>query len=147
MNREDLQRENLVRIFQLSNAIQTYIDRLLKEFKLTTKQFFMMIIIGSFDYNPRIGEVSERFMTSRQNVKQVLLKLQKAGYIELFKDESDSRITRVKLTEYAQQFWSVRDEEDNQSMNEMFGVLSTNELMVMQQAFLKLGAKMEELNK
>ena len=147
MNREDYQRENLVRIFQLSNAIQTYIDRLLKEYKLTTKQFFMMIIIGSFDYEPRIGEVSERFMTSRQNVKQVILKLQKSGFVDLYKDENDSRVTRVRLTRVAEEFWSRRNEQDTASMNEIFSVLSINELMTMQTAFMKLGNKMEELNK
>jgi DNA-binding MarR family transcriptional regulator len=147
MNREDLQRENLVRLFQLSNAIQTYIDRLLKEFKLTTKQFFMMIIIGSFEYEPRIGEVSERFMTSHQNVKQVLLKLQKAGYVELFQDPQDARIKRVRLTSFALSFWQARDEQDNVSMNDMFSVLSISELQTMKDAFLKLSKKMEELNK
>lgn len=147
MNREDLQRENLIRIFQLSNAIQTYIDRLLKEFKLTTKQFFMMIIIGSFQYDPRIGEVSERFMTSRQNVKQVILKLQKSGFVELYKDENDSRITRVRMTSKAMKFWSTRDEQDTNSMNDMFGVLTYEELLTMKTAFEKLGVKMEDLNK
>ena len=146
MSRDELQRQNIVRIFQLSNAIQTYIDKILKPYKLTTKQFFMMIIIGSFSEDPRIGQISERFGTSRQNVKQVLNKLQQSGYITLYKDLNDSRILRAQMTEKAGMFWASRSDEDVNSMNTMFEVLSVDELFIMQEAFVKLAKRMEEMN-
>lgn len=147
MDREELQRQNVVRIFQIANALQTHIDRILKKHKLTTKQFFMMIIMGSFPYDPRIGEIGERFATSRQNVKQVLNKLEQVGFVDLYKDESDSRIIRARMTEKAQEFWMSREQEDENTMNNIFSVLTNQEMQVMMEGFMKLGAKMEEINK
>ena len=50
------------------------------------------------------------------------------------------------MTNVAEKFWSTRDEQDTNSMNDMFGVLSVDELLTMREAFVKLGEKMEELN-
>ncbi len=147
MNRENLQREVIVRLFQTSNALQTYMDKLLKEDHITTKQFFMMIILGSFEYAPKIGELSERFGTSRQNVKQVLLKLEKSGLINLFKDEKDSRITRVMFTNKANEFWAPRDQGDTESMNSIFHILSDESLLHMIESLIKLFDQLDVLKK
>lgn len=147
MSREDLQRENIVRIFQLSNGLQTYIDRLLREDDLTAKQFFMMIIIGSFGYEPRIGEVSERFGTSRQNVKQVLNKLVSNRYVILYKDDNDQRILRVKFTEKALTFWNERSDEDDKIIKTIFETLTVEELSGLLNGLLKVMQKIEEMSK
>lgn len=137
MNRERYEKEIIVRLFQLSNALQTYLDTILKKYSVTAKQFFLMIIIGTFDYNPRIGEVGERFGTSRQNVKQVLLKLEKSNYVHLFKDEKDSRVTRVKLSEKAELFWKERNEVDDYIISEIFKLSSTEDLSIFQNSLVK----------
>lgn len=146
MSREDLQRENIVRIFQLSNSLQTYIDRLLKENDLTAKQFFMMIIIGSFEYEPGIGEVSDRFGTSRQNVKQVLNKLVANGYLVLYKDENDQRVLRVRFTEKALTFWNDRTDEDDKTIKTIFESLTIDELSGLLNGLLKVMKKIEEMS-
>ena len=137
MERDKHEREIIVRLFQLSNALQTYLDNMLKEFQITSKQFFLMIIIGTFEGSPRIGEVSERFGTSRQNVKQVLLKLEKSNYVRLFKDEFDSRITRVTLTEHAKLFWEERNEMDDFIISEIFKLSSTDDLAIFNSSLIK----------
>ncbi len=147
MNRDELQRESIVRLFQVSNELQTYIDRLLKQYKLTTKQFFIMIVIGSFEHQPRIGEISDRFGTSRQNVKQVLDKLVKTGYVNLHKDENDSRIIRANLTESALDFWGRRGKEDDDSMNTVFSTLSDIELFNLRNSLEKVSKQIKEMGK
>jgi len=145
MKREFYEREITIRLFQASNALQTYLDKILKEENLTSKQFFMMIIIGNFKDNPKIGEIAERFGTSHQNVKQVLLKLQKQGFVELYKDEKDSRITRTRLTKQAIQFWSKRDIQDEKTMNQLYSPLSISDLNIFRTSLLKTIEEIERL--
>lgn len=145
MDRMNLQREMIVRLFQTSNTLQTYMDKILKEDQITTKQFFMMIILGSFEIPPRIGELSDRFGTSRQNVKQVLLKLQKNGFIKLFKDETDSRITRVMFLDKANEFWNPRELKDKESMDTIFNGVTDEDLFQSIGTMIKLFDRLELL--
>ena len=128
MNRDQYEREMVVRLFQTSNALQTFLDKLLKQDHLTAKQFFMMIFIGAFEDNPKLGDLADVFGTSHQNVKQVVLKLVKQGFVELYKDPQDSRISRVTLTTKATMYWNARDEQDNQTIKELYEPLSTEHL-------------------
>ncbi len=56
-----------------------------------------MIVLGSFWKWSGISELSERFGTSRQNVKQLALKLEKNGYVEIYTDEKDARLSVFDL--------------------------------------------------
>lgn len=145
MNRTLYEREIIVRLFQLSNKLQTFLDKILKEEKLTAKQFFMMIIIGTFDESPKISELAERFGTSHQNVKQVLLKLEKNGFVNLFKDSNDSRITRVELTEYAMKFWEKRNDDDYLIISEIFRGLEEETLSIFKDALVDTIQNIETL--
>jgi DNA-binding MarR family transcriptional regulator len=145
MTRENNQREIIVRLFQVSNSLQTYLDGLLKPDHLTSKQFYMMIFIGAFDYDPRIGELSDVFGTSRQNVKQIIIKLEKQGYVNTYKDEHDSRIQRVRMTAQANQYWMTRTERDDRIIEDMFGTLGDHDLDVMRQGLMKLLEQLEIL--
>jgi DNA-binding MarR family transcriptional regulator len=118
-------------------------DDYLKDEDITTKQFFIMILIGSFDNDPRIGEISDLYKTSRQNVKQVVLKLQKAGYVQLYKDPKDSRIKRVKTTSKAQEFWDKRNDIDTSIINHIFHLLTNNELIQFNQSTIKVMNQIE----
>ncbi len=137
MNRQNMEREITVRLFQTSNALQTYLDNVLKQDGLTSKQFFMMIIIGTFEYNPKINEIAERFATSRQNVKQVLIKLEQRGFLKLYKDENDSRITRTKFTKKAHSYWNNRNESDDQTMTTLFSTITNTEMETYVHSLLK----------
>ncbi len=137
MNRSNLNKEIVVRLFQAANALQTLLDRKLKNQNLTAKQFFMMIIIGSFDENPKLKEVSERFGTSHQNAKQILNKLEKNGYIYFLKDEKDSRITRISFTKHASEFWEGRSEADDMTMNDIFKSINIDDLNIFKESLIK----------
>ena len=67
---------------------------------ITIKQWMLLIIlINNFkDQHPTISETAKVFGTSRQNLKQVALALQKKGLIMIRPDENDFRIQRISLT-------------------------------------------------
>lgn len=145
MDKEEFQRQITVRLFQTSNAMQAYIDRLLSHQNITAKQLFMMIIIGTFEENPKLSDIASRFQTSHQNVKQIVNKLVKSGYLDIYKDETDSRITRVKFTKIAYDFWVNRDEQDNQSMGKMYQGLGIDEMSIVLESLLKILNKLNEM--
>ena len=47
--------------------------------------------------------------SSHQNVKQILLKLEKKGFVSISVDEQDKRKQRIELTDYCQEFCEKND--------------------------------------
>ncbi len=138
-NRMKIESDVIARFFRLSNRLQTTLDKGLKEDGLTIKQFFLMIIIDSFDHPPGFSEISERFGTSRQNVKQLALKLNGHGFVSIGTDSEDARFKRLALTEKARGFWEKRDPHDQTMLNRIFRSVPTRELVI----FLDTMTKME----
>ncbi|MNC38886.1 hypothetical protein D3C75_875170 [compost metagenome] len=58
--------------------------------------------------------------SSRQNVKKMALLLEKQGFVALTKDEKDARILRVRLTEKCMVYFSGRNREEEQFMDDLF---------------------------
>jgi DNA-binding MarR family transcriptional regulator len=90
----------------VSNMMDTLLERELKEFDITAKQWFLTVVINnSFsDKAPTIKEIAREMGSSHQNVKQVALKLEQKGLLVLEKDKKDARVTRLRLTEQSYKF-------------------------------------------
>lgn len=94
----------------ISNKMNTLLERELKEFDVTTMQWFLSETIHSlFDYPPTMKEVAGKMGSSHQNIKQVALKLQQKGLLKLEKDKKDARVTRLRLTEQSRDVWGKTD--------------------------------------
>jgi Transcriptional regulators len=86
--------------FFWSNKFQVIGDQYLGREGITTKQWFLTAMISQFgDKAPTLSEVGELMGSSRQNVKQLALKLEEKGFLTIEKDEQDSRALRLRLTE------------------------------------------------
>jgi len=89
----------------VANKMNTLLERELKEFDITSKQWFLTVVIeNSFDKPPTIKEAAKAMGSSHQNVKQVALKLEQKGLVCLEKDKKDARVTRIRLTEQSYKF-------------------------------------------
>jgi DNA-binding MarR family transcriptional regulator len=127
-------------LFALSNKLQIIGDRILGEF--TTKQWFLAAVITQLgDSPPTLSEVAEVIGSSRQNVKQIALKLVEKGFLRIEKDERDNRVLRLMLTEKCHSYWEHRQVEDNRFITELFADLSTEEVDTMYQTINKLHQK------
>ena len=91
------------------NRLQASADHFFEE--ITWKQFFAIICINICKESPTIKDLAEVMGSSHQNVKQILLKLEKKGFIEMIPDEKAKRKKRVILTERYLQFCDKNDEE------------------------------------
>jgi len=89
----------------IANKKETLLERELKEFDITFKQWFLTVVIeNTFDTPPTLKEAAKAMGSSHQNVKQVALKLEKKGLVSLEKDKKDARVTRIRLTEQSYKF-------------------------------------------
>lgn len=126
----DKKRESFAVIFQLGNKLQTFLDRHLKQDNITAKQFFMMIILGSFENGiANYKDLSERFGTSYQNVKQIALKLEKNGYVTIKSSKNDLRAKEVGMTKRANEYWIKRNKIDDERIEQMFENISEEHLV------------------
>jgi Transcriptional regulators len=99
MYTKDLENKELLfgKLLAMGNRIQAIGDSFYEE--ITCKQWFVLTGISLFKGDdPTINEISDRVGSSHQNIKQIVLKLQKSGFVELYTDGSDRRKVRVRLT-------------------------------------------------
>jgi MarR family transcriptional regulator, transcriptional regulator for hemolysin len=75
-------------------------DRELAGLGLTTRQWLLLAVLtkGFPDHSPSLSEAAEQYGTSRQNVKQIALGLESAGFVRLVTDPTDARTTRIEVT-------------------------------------------------
>jgi Transcriptional regulators len=135
-------------IFLLANRLQAIGDQYLGKDNITTKQWFLTIMISQFQNNPpTLTEVADLMGSSRQNVKQLALKLEEKGFLIMEKDRNDARALRLKLTEQCKTYWEQRSKQDNKFIIELFSQLSESEIDAVNTGFKKLFNKIEELEK
>lgn len=95
-------------ILIVSNKMDTLLERELKEYGITFKQWFLTVVVdNSFDKPPTIKEAAKAMGSSHQNVKQIALKLDQKGLIVLEKDKKDARVTRIRLTDQSYKFSGI----------------------------------------
>ena len=87
--------------------------------EISWKQFFAIICINLCKEPPTLNELSEILGSSHQNVKQILLKLKKKGFVEFQADKNDRRKQRIVLTDYCREFCEKNDEMSTAVMGKM----------------------------
>lgn len=135
-------------IFLLANRLQVIGDQYLRKDDMTTKQWFLGMMISQFGDNPpTLSEVAELMGNSRQNVKQLALKLVEKGFLIIQKDEQDARALRLKLTERSNVFWEKRQKQDDEYIEGLFKDFTAEEIDAVFKGFGKLLKKIEEIEK
>lgn len=135
-------------IFVAANRMDTLMEREFKKFDITTKQWFLSIVIDNlFDKPPTIKEAAREMGSSHQNVKQVALKLEQKGLLVLEKDARDSRVIRLKLTEHSLDLWKGVREEGNAFTEALFKDISEEEKGTARRVMEKLLSNIAEMDR
>lgn len=133
-------------IFMLSNRLQTIGDSFFEE--ISTKQWFVLLILFIMkDYSPTLNELSDAVGSSHQNVKQLILKLEKKGYVELGKDDEDARRLRIKVTAKAFELNMAYEEKSRIFIDSLFDGLKEEELDITNNVISALINKSERMKK
>ena len=97
--------------------------------EISWKQFFAIICINLCRESPTINELSEVMGSSHQNVKQILLKLEKKGFVEMIADEKDRRKQRIVTIKKCEDFCQRNDQGSKIQMNKIFEGISQEQLI------------------
>lgn len=118
------------------NRFQAIADKLIKE--ISWKQFFAIICINLCKNPPTIKELSDIMGTSHQNIKQILLKLEKKGFVTITLDREDKRKQRIILTEKCLDFCKKNDNNSDTFVQSMFYDISEEQLYITIQTIIKM---------
>ncbi len=126
---------------EFMNRYQVLADRFFDE--ISWKQCFLLICIKLFEEAPTLKEVSEMMGTSHQNVKQMLIRLEKLDYVRLETDPEDKRKQRITLTEKTKKFNEEHDAPSQEIINQLFSCIDKEELEITINSILKLDAQLK----
>ena len=133
-------------LFVIANKMGTLLDRELEEFDVTSKQWFLSVIIDVFfDEPPTLKEAALVMGTSYQNVKQIALKLQEKNLMRLEKDKKDSRIVRLILTPNSYSFWAQTSPKGVIFMNSFYKGFNNEQLVAGRQIMQHLLSNINDL--
>ena len=113
-------------ISAFENRFQAMADNTMQE--ISWKQFFAIICINMCKEAPTLKELSDILGSSHQNVKQILLKLEKKNFIRFQADETDKRKQRIMLTDYCKEFCEKNDEMSKSIMEKMFDGITEEDI-------------------
>ena len=122
------------------NRYQAAADAYFKE--ITWKQFFAIICINLSK------ELSDVMGSSHQNVKQILLKLEKKGFVSATPDEKDKRKQRIFVTDKCRAFLEQNDNNGQQSryvIGRIFEGIDEKSLQTTIQTIMKMERNLSEL--
>ncbi len=128
------------------NRYQAAADAFFKE--ITWKQFFAIICINLCKEAPTINELSDVMGSSHQNVKQILLRLEKKGFVSTVADERDKRKQRIVVTDAARAFLQKNDNNGEQSrymIGRIFDGISEKNLKTTIQTIMKMERNLSKI--
>ena len=125
------------------NRFQAMADSAMKE--ISWKQFFAIVCINMCKEPPTLRELSEVLGSSHQNVKQILLKLEKKGFIEFLPDASDKRKQRIVLTKSCQKFCEKNNEMSIRIMSKMFEGVPEKDIKTTIKTITKIESNLSEV--
>lgn len=115
----DTKRRLFGTFFAFGNRLQAAGDSFYEE--ITCKQFFLLICLSLFrDMPPTINQLSEVMGSSHQNVKQIINKLERTGFVTTFCDKEDKRKLRVMTTDKEKQIGEKNREREIRFMSLLF---------------------------
>lgn len=130
-------------ISAFENRYQAKADAFFED--ISWKQFFAIICINLCKESPTIKEIATIMGSSHQNVKQILNKLEKRGYVEIISDEKDKRKQRVILTEKTIKLCAERDMESKEVVGRIFSGVDEDEIKTVIKVLLKLEDNLKQI--
>lgn len=123
--------------FVFGNRLQAAGDSFYEE--ITSKQFLILIILNLFrESHPTINEIAVVSATSHQNVKQILNKLEKKGFVESYTDPVDKRKTRVRRTEKIISIMEKYRSKEMAFFQQLYTGISEEEIEITLRTMLKM---------
>lgn len=125
------------------NSYQAKADSFFTE--ISWKQFFAIICINLCKESPTLKQLADIMGSTHQNVKQILNKLEKKGYIEIVPDQEDKRKQRILLTQKTAQFCNEHEEESNRIVGKIFEGIDVEDINRVIRTMAQMEKNLEEI--
>lgn len=124
-------------IFILANKLQNLGDKTFQN--ITTKQWLLIAALYKAPSDQAtLTSLAKTIGSSRQNVKQLALNLEREGLIELKNNSKDARSLLVVPTTYCDEIFKSREEKENEFVENVFKDFKENEIVNLFDAMSKL---------
>lgn len=131
--------------FAFNNRLQTAGDAFYEE--ITCKQFFLMACMSLFqDFAPTANDLAKVMGCSRQNVKEILLSLEKKDLISLVPSKTDKRKRMVVPTEKALRLSDKYREKETEFLERLFDGVTDEQIRTTYCFLSKLEDNLKLLN-
>lgn len=131
-------------MFVLGNKLQAIGDDFYEE--ITTKQWFVIVMLEVFGENyPTLKELSDAMGSSHQNTKQLVLKLQNKGYVEIYTDKKDKRKTRVKMTPKCSELVMQYGDKQQEAMKVLFSGIEKSNIKTTLETLIQFEKNLEAM--
>ena len=124
------------------NRYQAKADSFFEE--ISWKQFFAIICINLCKESPTIKELAEIMGSSHQNVKQILIKLENKGFVEIIADAQDKRKQRIVLTEKTMIFCEEHEEGSQRIIKKIFEGIDIENIEIVIKTLLQMEKNLKE---
>nr|WP_245210305.1 MarR family transcriptional regulator [Sedimentibacter acidaminivorans] len=136
-------------LFLLANRLQVIGDRW--DTEITMKQWFLLVMTAHWgEIPPTLSELADFIGSSRQNVKQLALKLEAKGFLKIEKDPKDNRALRIMLTVQCIEYFKKRENRENLFLDEVYKDITDEEKGALYKGLYKLSEnifRLDELSK
>src|SRR5512143_3084421 len=133
-------------LFVLVQHLSRRMDERLEPLRLTARQWLLLAVIsrGFPTGSPSLTEAAARYGTSRQNVKQIAMGLERRGWLRIEPDPVDGRTTRLVLTDKIDVFASPElQEQGDEFLHGVFAGTPESELTRMRKFALGLLTRLD----
>lgn len=146
MNQTDKQAYIFASMFALSNKMQILGDRL--DTNITIKQWLFLIGVFKSESNtPTISEIAQITGYSRQNVKKMALILEDRGFVEVNKDVTDARVSRVSFTDKCMEFLNQIEDKGVEFITRIFADFDERTIDGLYNGLLQLSGSIQAIEK
>ena len=109
------------------------------------KQFFEIICIDLCKESPTINELAQIMGSSHQNVKQILLKLEKKGFIDIVTDGQDKRKQRIILTDKTRLFCEEHEAGSRDVVSAIFNGISSEHIQITIRTIMQMESNLNKI--
>lgn len=114
--------------------------------ELTGSQLLILPAIAAFNNPPNINDVAEQIGSSHQNARNLLNKIERAGFVELTTDEFDYRHTRIVLTKKGREKVDEYYEVMRKIVGNMYRGIEDHEIAATSKVLGILSSRIHELH-
>lgn len=130
--------DTVMDIIHVANLLEKLGGKYAQEADLNSVQQYM--ILASLDLEPNLsmGDLRKNTLVTKQAITGVVNRLKEGGFLEMYKDPKDRRITRVLLTAKGENALQATRPKRISGNRESFSILSEKELSQLSTIFSKL---------